>query len=95
MSKDPYHLLRLLIREEMDFYANHMGQGYKNMGSSSSGEVEIDHRLEELQAVEGQIQQLEVTPLRIVGPDDQRKLEALKARKAELEQEISDIKALG
>ena len=55
MSQD-YHLLRLLIREEMEYYGTLM----KNMGSSSSGEVEIDHRLEELQSIEGQIQQLEI-----------------------------------
>ena len=90
MSQD-YHLLRLLIREEMEYYGTLM----KNMGSSSSGEVEIDHRLEELQTIEGQIQQLEITPLRMITPDDTRKLDALKARRDEIEQEIKDIKALG
>jgi len=92
---EAYRLLRLLIQEEMDFYAKHMGQGYKSMGSSSGGEVEIDARMEELQAVEGQISQLEVTPLRILGPDDTRKLDTLKARRDEIEQEIRDIKSLG
>ena len=64
------------------------------MGSSSSGEIEIDHRVAELQSVEGQIQQLEVTPLRMVTPDDTRKLDILKDRKAELEQEIKALQGI-
>ena len=83
-------LLRILIREEMEFY----GKLMKTMGSSSSGEIEIDHRVAELQSVEGQIQQLEVTPLRMVTADDTRKLDILKDRKAELEQEIKALQGI-
>jgi len=74
----------------MEYYGNLM----KTMGSSSSGEVEIDKRVEELQTVEGQIQQLEVTPLRMTTSDDAKKLDALHARKAELEQQIRDIQGV-
>lgn len=86
----PIQILRLLIREEMEYYGNLM----KTMGSSSSGEVEIDKRVEELQTVEGQIQQLEVTPLRMTTSDDVKKLDALRIRKAELEQQIRDIQGV-
>ena len=89
MTKN-FNLIRLLIREEMEYY----GRMMKTMGSSSSGEVEIDHRVAELQAVEGQIQQLEVTPLRMVTPEDTHKLDNLKDRKAELEQEIKDLQGI-
>ncbi len=88
---DRYHLLRLLIREEMEFYGKNMGQGYKSMGSSTSGEVEIDARVAELQSVEGQIKQLEVTPLRMVGTGDTKKLDMLNSRRAELELEIKRL----
>ena len=89
MSKE-LELLRLLIREEMEYY----GKMMKNMGSSSSGEIEIDHRVAELQAIEGQIQQLEITPLRMYGPDDTRKLDALKDRKAQIELEIKELQGI-
>ena len=89
MSKG-MHLLRLLIREEMEYYGRFM----KTMGSSSSGEIEIDHRVAELQSVEGQIQQLEVTPLRMVTPEDTRKLDILKDRQAELEREIQELQGI-
>ena len=89
MTKN-FNLIRLLIREEMEYY----GRMMKTMGSSSSGEVEIDHRVAELQAVEGQIQQLEVTPLRMVTPEDTHKLDNLKDRQAELEQEIKDLQGI-
>jgi|APSaa5957512535_1039671.scaffolds.fasta_scaffold65261_3 hypothetical protein len=91
---DRYHLLRLLIREEMEFYGKNMGQGYKSMGSSTSGEVEIDARVAELQTVEGQIQQLEVTPLRLTGSGDTKKLDILKSRQAELELEIKSLQGV-
>ena len=44
--------------------------------------------------MEGQIQQLEVTPLRMVTADDTRKLDILKDRKAELEQEIKALQGI-
>ena len=84
------HLLRMLIREELEYY----GKLMKTMGSSSSGEIEIDHRVSELQSVEVQIQQLEVTPLRMVTPEDTRKLDILKDRQAELEQEIKELQGI-
>ncbi len=84
---DDYSLLRALIREEMEFY----GKVMKTLGTSSGGEIEIDHRMEELQSVEGQIQQLQVTPQRMYGPEDTKKLDVLNTRKAELEQEIRDL----
>jgi len=93
---DSIHLLRLLIREEMEYYDKHMGRGQKGLsyGSSSSGVIEIEHLAAELQTVEGQIQQLEVTPLRMIGPDDTRKLDILKDKKAEIENAIKALQGI-
>lgn len=80
----------------MEYYDRYMGQGERglSLGTSSGGEVEIDHLVAELQSVEGQIQQLEVTPLRITSPDDTRKLDNLKDRKADIENEIKALQGI-
>ena len=80
-------LLRLLIREEMEYY----GKIKKTYGSSSSGVVEIEKRMEELQSIEGQIMQLEATPSAMTEPGDTSRLDKLRQRKSELEQEIKDL----
>lgn len=80
-------LLRLLIREEMEYY----GKIKKTYGSGSSGVVEIEKRMEELQSIEGQIMQLEVTPAGMTEPGDTSRLDNLRQRKSELEQEIKEL----
>ena len=94
MSSDPLYLLRILIREEMEYYGKYMGRGEKGLtlGSSSGAEVEIDGYMEQLQSIEGQIQQLEATPTRIVRPGDTQRLHDLKAQKADLEAEVQALR---
>lgn len=91
---DSFHLLRALIREEMEFMGKHMGSGSRHLGSGAGAEVEIDRRLEDLQSVEGQIHYLESTPTQMGKHGDLDKIHSLKARKAELEQEIKDLQGV-
>lgn len=85
------HLLRLLIREEMEFMGKHMGSGTRSLGSGSGAEVEIDQRLEDLKTVEGELHYLESTPTRMGQHGDLDRIHSLKARKADLEQQIKDL----
>lgn len=72
----------------------HMGSGYRNLGSGSSAEVEIDRCLEDLKSVEGQIHYLENTPTQMGQHGDLDKLHDLKAQKADLEQQIKDLQGV-
>ena len=88
---DNYSLLRALIREEMEYYGKHMGQGSQSLGSGSGAEVEIDAWMEELQTIEGQIQQIQSTPKRMYGSGDTKKLDDLNDRKSEIEFQIQSL----
>ncbi len=93
MSKG-LRLLRILIREEMEFMGKHMGSGSRSLGSGSSAEVEIDQRLEDLKSIEGQIHYLENTPTRMGQHGDLDRLHSLKAQKADLEQQIKELQGV-
>ena len=72
----------------------HMGSGYRNLGSGSSAEVEIDQRLEDLKTIEGQIHYLENTPTHMGQHGDLDRLHSLKAQKADLEQQIKELQGV-
>jgi len=89
-----FDLIRLLIREEMEYMGKHMGTGTRSLGSGSGAEVEIDQRLEDLKTVEGEIHYLESTPTRMGQHGDLDRIHNLKARKADLEQQIKELQGV-
>jgi len=89
-----HYLLRILIREEMEYMGKHMGSGSRHLGSSSGAEVEIDARLEDLKTIEGEIHYLENTPTQMGQHGDLDRIHNLKARKADLEQQIKELQGV-